>query len=78
MASESPVILPSERGDVARRLTEASSGWNAVAVGTQGRPGLGLKPATEQAALNEALGNCIKRDSDGHVITIGPFAVGPN
>jgi hypothetical protein len=76
MASESPVILPSERGDVARRLTEASSGWNAVAVGTQRRPGLG--PATERAAVNEALGNCIKRDSDGHVITIGPFAVGPN
>jgi adenylate cyclase len=24
------------------------------------------------------LGNCVKHDSDCHVIAIGPFAVGPN
>ncbi len=77
-AAESPVIAPGERDEVARKLNEASSGWNAVAVGTQGRPGLGLKAANEQAAVNEALGNCVKRDSDCHVIAIGPFAVGPN
>ena len=64
--------------DVARKLADASSGWNAVAVGTAGRPGLALKAATEQAAVNEALGNCVKHDSDCHVIAIGPFAVGPN
>jgi len=77
-ASDSPVISPSERGEVARKLAEASSGWNAVAVGTAGRPGLGMKAANEQAAVNEALANCVKRDSDCHVIAIGPFAVGPN
>jgi hypothetical protein len=58
-----------------RRLADASSGWNAVAVGTSGRPGLALKARSEQEAVNDALGNC---DSDCHVIAIGPFAVGPN
>ena len=43
-----------------------------------GRPGLGLKAANEQAAVNQALGNCVKSDSDCHVIAIGPFSVGPN
>jgi adenylate cyclase len=76
--ADSPVISPSERDEVARKLVDASTGWNAVAVGTQGRPGLGLQAANEQAAVNEALGNCVKRDSDCHVIAIGPFAVGPN
>ena len=42
------------------------------------RPGLGLKAASEQNAINDALGDCVKRDSDCHVIAIGPFAVGPN
>ena len=72
------MIAPGERDEVARKLNEASSGWNAIAVGTQERPGLGLKAANEQAAVNEALGNCVKRDSDCHVIAIGPFAAGPN
>ena len=76
--ADSAVIAPSERADVARKLADASSGWNAVAIGTQGRPGLGLKAANEQAAVNGALGECVKRDSDCHVIAIGPFAVGPN
>ena len=52
-------------------------GWNAVAVGTAGRPGLGLKAADEQTAVNSALADCAKRDSDCHVIAIGPFMVGP-
>jgi adenylate cyclase len=52
--------------------------WNAVAVGAAGRPGLALKAANEQNAVNEALGNCVKHDSDCHVIAIGPFSVGPN
>jgi adenylate cyclase len=71
-------IAGDAKDDVARKLAEASSGWNAVAVGTSGRPGLALKAATEQNAVNEALGNCVKHDSDCHVIAIGPFAVGPN
>ena len=77
-AEDSSVITPRERGDIAHKLAEAASGWNAVAVGTQGRPGLGLKAADETAAVNAALGDCVKRDSDCHVIAIGPFTVGPN
>ena len=72
------MITAEARDDVMRKLAEASSGWSAVAVGTAGRPGLALKAASEQAAVNEALGNCAKRDSDCHVIAIGPFLVAPN
>ena len=60
------------------KLAAASDGWSAVAVGTSGRPGLALKAANEQNAVNQALGNCAKHDSDCHVIAIGPFSVGPN
>jgi len=42
------------------------------------RPGLALQAASEQNAVNDALGNCVKHDSDCHVIAIGPFTVGPN
>jgi adenylate cyclase len=73
-----PSISVDAKDDVARKLADASTGWNAVAVGTAGRPGLSLKAANEQNAVNEALGNCVKHDSDCHVIAIGPFAVGPN
>ncbi|MBR0898773.1 adenylate/guanylate cyclase domain-containing protein [Bradyrhizobium tropiciagri] len=76
--ANSSVITPNERGDVARKFADAAAGWNAVAVGTQGRPGLGLKAENEQGAVNTALGECAKRDSDCHVIAIGPFTVGPN
>jgi class 3 adenylate cyclase len=71
-------IVPDARDDVVRRLAGASSGWNAVAVGALGRPGLGLRAPSEQNAVNDALGDCAKRDSECHVIAIGPFAVGPN
>ena len=73
-----PSIAVDAKDDVAGKLADASTGWSAVAVGTSGRPGLALKAATEQNAVNEALGNCVKHDSDCHVIAIGPFAVGPN
>ena len=73
-----PSIAIDAKDDVARKLADASSGWNVVAVGASGRPGLALKAANEQNAVNEALGNCVKHDSDCHVIAIGPFAVGPN
>jgi hypothetical protein len=66
------------RDDVSRKLMDASSGWNAVAVGAARRPGLALKAASEQNAVNEALGNCVKHDSDCRFIAIGPFSVGPN
>jgi adenylate cyclase len=77
-AATSTSIAADARDDLARKLDEASTGWSAVAVGTSGRPGLGLKAASEQNAINDALGNCAKRDSDCHVIAIGPFLVGPN
>jgi adenylate cyclase len=77
-AANNASIATDQRDDVARKLADASTGWNAIAVGSAGRPGLGLKAAGEQDAINEALGNCVKRDSDCHVIAIGPFTVGPN
>jgi class 3 adenylate cyclase len=77
-ADRNPSIAADARDDLARRLADASSGWNAVAVGTSGRPGSGLKASSEQNAVNDALGNCVKRDTDCHVIAIGPFTVGPN
>jgi hypothetical protein len=77
-ADKNSSIAADARDDVARKLADASSGWNAVAVGGSGRPGPGLKASSEQNAVNDALGNCVKHDSDCHIIAIGPFAVGPN
>ena len=74
----SPSIAVEARDDVTRKLADAASGWNAVAVGVAGRPGLGLKGTSEQNAINDALSACAKHDSDCHVIAIGPFLVGPN
>lgn len=75
-AASNASIVADARGEVMRKLTDAM-GWNAVAVGAAGRPGLGLKAADEQTAVNTALADCARRDSDCHVIAIGPFAVGP-
>ena len=77
-AATNSSIASEAKADVVRRLSNAPTGWNAVAVGISGRPGLALQASNEQDAVNEALGNCVKRDSDCHVIAIGPFAVGPN
>jgi adenylate cyclase len=71
-------IAADARDDVVRKLAEASSGWNAVAVGASGRPGLALKAASEQNAVSESLGNCAKSDRDCRIIAIGPFSVAPN
>jgi adenylate cyclase len=75
-AASNPSIATDARDDVVRRLGDGA-GWNAVAVGTAGRPGLGLKTADEQTAVTSALAECAKHDSDCHVIAIGPFTVGP-
>ena len=75
---------PPTRADKGRGAIQAVLGLAAVvalmvvAVGVSGRPGLGLQAANEQDAVNEALANCVKRDTDCHVIAIGPFSVGPN
>jgi class 3 adenylate cyclase len=71
-------IAPDARDDVTRRLGASTGGWNAVATGVGGRPGLALKAANEPDAVNAALSNCAKQDRDCHVIAIGPFQVGPN
>ena len=65
------------RDDVARRLAKAPGGWNAVAVGANGRPGIAVSAGGEQAALDTALTDCRKQDQDCHVISIGPFLVEP-
>lgn len=75
-AATNPSIVADARDEVVRNLGDGM-GWNAVAVGTAGRPGLGLKAADEQTAVNGALADCVKHDSDCHVIAIGPFTVGP-
>jgi adenylate cyclase len=77
-AANNASVAADQRDDVVRKLADATTGWNAIAVGSAGRPGLSLRAASEQNAINEALGNCVKRDSDCHVIAIGPFTVGPN
>lgn len=75
-AATNSSIMADAREDVVRKLSDGM-GWNAVAVGTAGHPGLGLKAADEQTAVNGALADCAKHDSDCHVIAIGPFTVGP-
>ena len=77
-AADTPFIASDARDDAARKLADAAGGWNAVAVGAARRPGVGVKQANEQAAVNEALSECAKRDSDCRVVAIGPFTVGPN
>jgi hypothetical protein len=37
-----------------------------------------LKGNNEALAISAALADCAKRDSDCHVIAIGPFTVAPN
>lgn len=75
-AATNASIVADARDDVVRKLGDGM-GWNAVAVGTAGRPGLGLRAADEQTAVNGALADCVKHDSECHVIAIGPFTVGP-
>lgn len=70
-------IAPEMRDTVAKRLANATSGWNAVAVGAGGRPGLMLQAASEQAAVDGALADCGRQDSACRVIVIGPFVVEP-
>lgn len=75
-AASNASIVADARDEVVRKLADGM-GWNAVAVGTAGRPGLGVRAADEQSAVNSALADCAKRDGDCHVIAIGPFTVGP-
>jgi adenylate cyclase len=69
------VIAPELRDDVAQRLHNSRTGWNAVAVGASGRAGLKLGAGLEQAAIDGALEACGQRDRDCRVIVLGPFLV---
>jgi TIR domain len=72
-----PSISADARSVVAGRLANALSGWNAVAVGAGGRPGVMLRAASEQAAVEGALADCSRQDHSCRVIAIGPFLVEP-
>ena len=74
-ASASSAIAANAREDVERRLQSSTGGWNAVAVGAARRPGMMLKAASEQQAIDGALAECAQQDRDCHVIALGPFAV---
>ena len=76
-AAGNPLIAPDARESVAQRLANAPAGWNAVATGAGGRPGLALKATSEQAAVDGALADCARQDRNCRVIAIGPFAVEP-
>ncbi len=71
-------IAPPLREEVAQRLSGARMGWNAVAVGAAGHPGVALKAANEGEATGRALAECVKQDRNCRVIAIGPFLVEPN
>jgi adenylate cyclase len=70
-----PDVIASEfRDEAVRRLGVTTSGWNAIAIGAGGQPGLGLAAATEQAAVEGALAECGRNARDCRVIAIGgPF-----
>ena len=70
-------VAAEDRDVVARRLANATTGWKAVAVGSNGHPGVGLRAAKEQDAVDAALAECRTRDSNCRIIAIGPFVVEP-
>jgi class 3 adenylate cyclase len=74
-AHGSAAVVQEARDELARRLANATSGWNAVAVGANGRPGVMLRAASEQDAINGALKDCGRQDRGCGVVAIGPFAV---
>ena len=76
--ADTSAIASDAREDVARQIAEATTGWNAVAVGSAGHPGIALKAASEQDAVNAALADCTRHDSNCHIIAIGPYMVEPN
>jgi hypothetical protein len=76
-AGSNAAIAPEARDGVVHRYNNATNGWKAIAVRASGHPGLMLRAANEQAAIDRALADCAKQDRNCHVIAIGPFAVEP-
>jgi hypothetical protein len=70
-------IAPELRDGLTRRLGTATNAWNAIAVGANGRPGLVLNAADEDAAIEGALTDCGRQDRNCRVIALGPFSVEP-
>jgi len=70
-------IAADQREATARRLSGASTGWSAVAVGGGGQAGVATQAAGEQAAVDDAIAECARRDHGCRVIAIGPWAVTP-
>jgi len=68
-------VPSSLRDDIARRLANATSGWNAVAVGAGGRVGLKLGAPSEREAIEASLQACRTQDRDCRVAVLGPFLV---
>jgi hypothetical protein len=68
-------VAPELRDDIARRLRNAASGWNAVAIGASGRIGIKLGAESEQAAIDGSMEGCRKQDRDCRIAVIGPFMV---
>jgi adenylate cyclase len=73
----SNAVAPELRDELVQRLGSVQGGWSGVAVGASGRPGIALKAATEQDAVDRALADCAKQDRSCRVIAIGPFSVEP-
>ena len=76
-AGSNAAIAPELRESLTRRLGNATNAWNAVAVGANGRPGLVLNAADEDAAIEGALTDCGRQDRNCRVIALGPFSVEP-
>jgi len=76
-AASSVALAPNMRDDVARQLANARTGWNAVAAGANGQPGLMLKAKSERDAVEGALADCGRKDRACRIIAVGPFAVEP-
>jgi hypothetical protein len=68
-------VSPELREDIVRRIGGATRGWNAVAVGASGQVGMKLKADSEQAAIDESLQQCNRRDRECRVAVLGPFLV---
>jgi hypothetical protein len=77
-AAGNALLAPDARESVAQRLANAGNGWSAVAVGADGRPGVAVGAASEQAAIDAALADCGRQDRGCRVIAIGPFTVEPS
>jgi hypothetical protein len=55
--------------------TNATKGWNAVAIGASGRLEIKLGAESERDAVDDAMQSCRGQDRDCRIAIIGPFQV---